>query len=126
MGNYINPFSIQIIETNNNDKKYFYKIEITKLKNKNLIEIEDKLLHLNSAELSKYINKIMVIFEFYCNYNNDIELNKIDYYRFVYNNIHFLEVINLYSIANKKYNDNIIYYEKVCNLDNVKWPFDYL
>ena len=68
----------------------------------------------------------MVIFEFYCNYNNDIELNKIDYYRFVYNNIHFLEVINLYSIANKKYNDNIIYYEKVCNLDNVKWPFDYL
>jgi phosphoribosylamine--glycine ligase len=34
----------------------------------------------------------MIIFEYYCNYNNEIELNKIDYYRFVYNNINFLEV----------------------------------
>ena len=122
MGNYINPFSIKNIETNDNDKKYFYKIEISRLKNKNLIEIEDKLLHLNSAELSKYINKIMIIFEYYCNYNNEIELNKIDYYRFVYNNINFLEVKNLYSIVNKK----DIYIEKICNLDDVKWPFDYL
>jgi hypothetical protein len=122
MGNYLNPFSIKNIETNDNDKKYFYKIEISRLKNKNLIEIEDKLLHLNSAELSKYINKIMIIFEYYCNYNNEIELNKIDYYRFVYNNINFLEVKNLYSIVNKK----DIYIEKICNLDDAKWPFDYL
>jgi hypothetical protein len=126
MGNYINPFSIKNNEINEIDKNYFYKIEISRLKNENLIEIEDKILDLNSAELSIYVNKIMSIFEHYCNYNNEIELNKIDYYRFIYNNINFLEIKNLYSIANKKYDGYQKYYEKVCNLDNVKWPFEYI
>lgn len=128
MGNYfyVNPYSIKNIETNNSDKKYYYKIEINKLKKVNKIEIEDKILSINDIELNRHIDKIMYIFNYYFENNLEINLNNIDFYRFTYNNINFLEIKNNYSIKKKIYNDYERYYEKVCNLDEVKWPFTFI
>jgi len=128
MGNYfyINPYSIKNISTDNSDQKYYYKIEINNLKKENKIEIEDKILSINNVELNRQIDKIMSIFNYYFENNLEINLNNIDFYRFTYNNINFLEIKNNYSIKNKTYNDSIIYYEKVCNLDEVKWPFTFI
>ena len=128
MGNYfyINPYSIKNMETNNIDKKYYYKIEINKLKKENKIELEDKILNLNDIELNRHIDKIMYIFNYYFENNSEINLNNIDFYRFTYNNINFLEIKNSCSIKKNEYNDSEIYYEKVCNLDEVKWPFTFI
>ena len=128
MGNYfyVNPYSIENIATDNIDKKYYYKIEINKLKKENKIEIEDKILSVNNIELNRHIDKIMYIFNYYFEYNSETILNNIDFYRFTYNNINFLEIKNSYSIKNKQYNDSEIYYEKICNLDEVKWPFTFI
>ena len=128
MGNYfyVNPYSIKNIETDNSDKKYYYKIEINKLKKVNKIEIEDKILSINDIELNRHIDKIMYIFNYYFENNSEINLNNIDFYRFTYNNINFLEIKNNYSIKKKIYNDYETYYEKVCNLDEVKWPFTFI
>ena len=128
MGNYfyLNTYSIKNIETNNIDKNYYYKIELNNLKNQNKIEIEDKILSINNVELNRHVDKIMYIFNYYFENNSEIDLNNIDFYRFTYNNINFLEIKNSYSIKNKQYNDSEIYYEKICNLDEVKWPFTFI
>lgn len=106
--------------TDNIDKKFYYKIEINNLKKVNTIEIEDKILSINDIEINRQIDKIIYIFNYYFDNNSKINLNNIDFYRFTYNNINFLEIKNICSIKKKEYNDSEIYYEKVCNLDEVK------